>query len=85
MNYAELRGKGVFCARSLLRYHDTCYRFGGAPIVMRDAKGERYLAGLVSWPAVCPPDVRKPNAYLDVQPYVSWIRATIKDNTKVAR
>lgn len=82
VNYPELKGKGVFCARSLLRFHDTCYRFGGAPVVMRDAKGERYLAGLVSWSAVCPPDSRKPNAYLDVQAYVPWIKTTINSNTK---
>jgi len=85
VNYPQLKGKGVFCARSLLQYHDTCYRFGGAPIVMLDAKGERYLAGLVSWPAACPPDVRKPNAYLDVQAYLPWIKATIRANTKAAR
>lgn len=85
LNYPQLKGKGVFCARSLLRFHDTCYRFGGAPIVMRDAKGERYLAGLVSWSAACPPDQRKPNAYLDVQAYVPWIKATIRANTRAAR
>lgn len=85
MNYPQLRGKGVFCAQSLLRFHDTCYRFGGAPIVMRDAKGKRYLGGLVSWPAVCPSDSRKPNAYLDVQVYIPWIKGTIKANTKAAR
>jgi len=84
VNFPQLKGKGVFCAQSLLRFHDTCYRFGGAPVVMRDAKGERYLAGLVSWPAVCPPDVRKPNAYLDVQAYVPWIKATLKNNTRGA-
>lgn len=84
VNYPQLKGKGVFCARSLLKFHDTCYRFGGAPIVMRDAKGDRYLAGLVSWPAVCPPDVRKPNAYLDIQFYVPWIRETLKANSKAA-
>jgi hypothetical protein len=84
VNYPQLKGKGVFCAQSLLKYHDTCYRFGGSPIVMRDAKGGRYLAGLVSWPAACPPDIRKPNSFLNVQAYVPWIRATIKDNTKAA-
>lgn len=85
VNYPQLKGKSVFCARSLLKFHDTCYRFGGAPVVMLDAKGERYLAGLVSWSAACPPDQRKPNAYLDVQAYVPWIKSTIRANTKAAR
>jgi hypothetical protein len=82
-NYPHLKGKGVFCARSLLRFHDTCYRFGGAPIVMHDDKGERYLAGLVSWSTACPEN-RKPNAYLDVQAYVPWIKATLKNNARGA-
>lgn len=79
LNFPRLRGTGVFCAGSLHRYHDTCYRFGGGPIVMRAADGTRYLAGLVSWPAVCPPEVDKLNAYLDVQFYLPWIKSTIKD------
>jgi hypothetical protein len=84
-HYSRFRGKGIFCARSLLQYHDTCYRFGGAPIVMRDLKGERYLSGLVSWPAGCSPDSLRHKPYLDVQVYVPWVKATIKDNTQVAR
>jgi secreted trypsin-like serine protease len=79
-NFPTLRNANVFCASSLLRYHDTCYRFGGGPIILRDAKGVRYLAGLVAWPAVCPPRIDKLNVYLDVQPYVPWIKSVIKVN-----
>jgi secreted trypsin-like serine protease len=85
LRFPRLRGKGVFCARSLLHYHDTCYRFGGAPIVMRDLKGGRYLAGLVSWPAGCSSDALAGKPYLDIQAYVPWVKATIKENTQVAR
>lgn len=79
-NFPRLRGTGVFCASSLYRFHDTCYRFGGGPIVLRDAKGERYLGGLVSWPAVCPPETDKMNVYLDVQRFVPWIKSVIAAN-----
>lgn len=79
-NFPRLRGTGVFCASSLYRFHDTCYRFGSGPIVLRDAKGENYLGGLVSWPAVCPPEVDKMNIYLDVQRYVPWIKSVIAAN-----
>lgn len=81
-NHPKLRGTGVFCAESVLKYHDTCYRFGGGPILLHDAAGNRYLGGLVSWSAVCPPDVRKPNVYLDVQSYRPWIKSVIGDNAK---
>lgn len=76
-NYRSLRGTGVFCAESILKFHDTCYRFGGGPVLLHDSKGERYLGGLVSWSSVCPPDVRKPNIYLDVQAQLPWIRSVI--------
>lgn len=79
-NFPRLRGTGVFCASSLFRFHDTCYRFGGGPIVLRDAKGESYLGGLVSWSAVCPPETDKMNAYLDVQRFVPWIKSVIAAN-----
>lgn len=79
-NFPQLRGSGAFCASSLLRYHDICYRFGGGPLFLRDKKGARYLAGLVSWPAVCPPAKDKMNAFLDVQRYVPWIKSTIQAN-----
>ncbi len=85
VNYPRLKGKNVFCAQSLLKFHDTCYRFGGAPVIMRDSKRQRYLAGLVAWPASCPSEFRKPSVYLDVQPYVPWIRATIKENSQDER
>ena len=78
--YPQLRGTGTFCASSLLHFHDTCYRFGGGPFFLRNNKGERYLAGLVSWPAVCPPVKDRMNAYLDVQHYVPWIKTTIQAN-----
>ena len=39
LTYPQLRGSAAFCASSLLRYHDTCSRFGGGPIVMRNADG----------------------------------------------
>jgi secreted trypsin-like serine protease len=79
-NFPRLRGTGVFCASSLFRYHDTCYRFGGGPVVLRDAEGERYLGGLVSWSAVCPPETDKMNVYLDVQRFVPWIKSVIAAN-----
>jgi len=78
LNYSRLHGSGVFCANSLLRYHDACSRFGGGPIVMRDADGRQYLGGIVSWPASCPPVIGKMNVYLDVQKFVPWIRSVIK-------
>lgn len=79
-NFPRLRGAGVFCASSLFRFHDTCYRFGGGPIILRDAKGGTYLGGLVSWPAVCPPETDKMNVYLDVQRFVPWIKSVIAAN-----
>ena len=79
-NFPKLRGAGVFCASSLLRHHDVCYRFGGGPLLLRDEEGRRYLAGMVSWPSVCPPQVDKMNAYLDVQHFVPWIKSTIDGN-----
>ena len=79
-NFPQLRGSGSFCASSLLRYHDLCYRFGGGPLLLRDKNGARYLAGLVSWAAVCPPVRGKLNAFLDVQHYVPWIKTTIQAN-----
>ena len=82
LNYPRLRGSGSFCASSLLRYHDACGRFGGGPIVMRDADGRQYLGGIVSWPASCPPVVDKMNVYLDVQKFVPWIRSVIKTSAE---
>jgi secreted trypsin-like serine protease len=79
-NYAQLKGTGVFCASSPLRYHDTCYRFSGGPLILRNLGGERYLAGMVSWPAVCPPEVDRMNVYLDVQHFVPWIKSVIQAN-----
>jgi secreted trypsin-like serine protease len=79
-NFPKLRGTGVFCATSIVAHHDTCYRFGGGPIVIRDQAGERYLGGMVSWPAVCPPQVAKMNPYLDVQHFVPWIKGIIQAN-----
>lgn len=79
-NFARLKDTGVFCASSLLRHHDTCYRFGGGPLLLQDLKGTRYLAGLVTWPARCPPDVDKMNVYLDIQHFVPWIKTTIRAN-----
>lgn len=79
-NYSRLKGTGVFCAASLLPHHDTCYRFGGGPLILYDAKGVRYLGGIVSWPAVCPSEVEKTNVYLDVQHFVPWIKSAIQAN-----
>lgn len=76
-NFPGLRGTGVFCARTLLKYHDICFRFGGSPMVIYDNQGRLYLLGIVSWPATCPNDGRKPNVYLDVQTYVPWIKGII--------
>lgn len=76
-NFSDLRDTGVFCAASLLKYHDTCFRFGGSPVVMYDDKAKLYLAGIVSWPAVCAAGSRKPDTFLDVQHYVPWIRSVI--------
>lgn len=79
-NFARLKGTGVFCASSLLRHHDICYRFGGGPLMLRDPKGVRYLAGIVSWPAHCSPDAERMNAYLDIQSFVPWIKSVIQAN-----
>lgn len=79
-NFVSLKGTGVFCASSLLRHHDTCYRFGGGPLILRDAQGMRYLAGIVSWSAVCPPEIDKMNVYLDIQHFVPWIKSAIQAN-----
>jgi secreted trypsin-like serine protease len=84
-NYPRLRGQGAFCAESLYRHHDTCYRFGGSPLVMRDAKGERYLGGLVSWVSACPSEVYKMEPYIDVQHYVPWIKSVINGTARARR
>jgi secreted trypsin-like serine protease len=84
-NYPELKGTGAFCASSLLRFHDTCYRFGGGPLILRDAKGERYMAGMVSWSTACPAETNRINAYLDIQHFVPWIKRVIQDNGKGGR
>jgi len=76
-NFPGLRGTGVFCARTLLKFHDICFRFSGSPMVIYDDQGRLYLLGIVSWPATCPNDGRKPNVYLDVQAYVPWIKSVI--------
>lgn len=76
-NFPALRTTGVFCARSLLKHHDVCFRFGGSPIVLYNDAGQLYLMGLVSWPATCPTEGRKPNIHLDVQAYVPWIKSVI--------
>jgi len=76
-NFRSLRGTGVFCAESVMKFHDTCYRFGGGPVLLHDSKGERYLGGLVSWSSNCTRDVRKPNVYLDVQFHLPWIKSVI--------
>lgn len=81
-DYPELRGTHVFCGRSLLQYHDICFRFGGSPMVFYDKKANLYLGGLVSWPAVCGKTREKPNVYLDVQAYVPWITDTIASDLK---
>lgn len=81
-DYPELSGTHVFCGRSLLKYHDICFRFGGSPMVFYDVRANLYLGGLVSWPAACSEGRDKPNVYLDVQAYVPWIRETIIDASK---
>lgn len=79
-NYPRLKNSGVFCASSLHRFHDVCYSFGGSPFLLRDQQGSRYLAGMVSWPARCPATVDSLTAFLDVQHYVPWIKATMQAN-----
>ena len=81
-NFPELNGSHAFCGRSLLKYHDICFRFGGSPIVLYDKKANLYLAGLVSWPAACTAEGSTPNVYLDVHSYVPWIEKTISANSK---
>lgn len=81
-NFPGLRKTGVFCATSLLKHHDVCSSFGGSPLVVYDEKARLYLAGLVSWPATCPAEVRKPNIYLDVQAYVPWIKSVINGSSR---
>jgi trypsin len=79
-NFPQLKDSGIFCASSLLNFHDTCYRFGGGPIVLYDQAGNRYLAGIVSWAARCPPETDRVTAYTDVQFYVPWIKGAIQAN-----
>ena len=79
-HYPRLKNSGVFCVSSLNRYHDICYSFGGSPLVLHDRKGSRYLAGIVSWPARCPPEVNTLTPFVDVQHYVPWIKSTIQAN-----
>lgn len=79
-NFPKLRGTGAFCASSLFPHHDVCYRFGGGPLILRDQDGRRYMAGMVSWSAVCPPEIDRMNVYLDIQHYVPWIKSTIAAN-----
>lgn len=81
-NFPSLRDTGVFCAKTLLKYHDVCFRFGGSPLSLYDPKGRQYLAGIVSWSAVCAQENRKPNVYLDVQTYAPWIRSVIERGGK---
>lgn len=75
--YPELRTRPVFCARSLFKYHNVCFRFGGSPVALYDKKGLLYVAGLVSWPAECSSATRKPNVFNDVHFYIPWIRSVI--------
>ncbi len=79
-HHPRLRGTGAFCATSLFRHHDICYRFGGGPVGLYDPQGRRYLAGLVSWPAVCPSPPGSLNVFSDVQHYVPWIKSVIESN-----
>jgi secreted trypsin-like serine protease len=81
VNFPQLRGTGVFCATSLLKYHDVCLRFGGSPMAIYSRKGALYLAGMVSWAANCPADSRKPNVYLDIHAYAPWIRSVLGSKT----
>ena len=81
-DYPELNRSHVFCGRSLLKYHNICFRFGGSPMVLYDKKANLYLAGLVSWPAACGTVRNTPNVYLDVQAYVPWIKKTIAADSK---
>jgi len=81
-NFPELSRSHVFCGRSLLKYHNICFRFGGSPIVLYDKKANLYLAGLVAWPAACGAEYNTPNVYLDVRPYVPWIKNTIISGSK---
>lgn len=80
-NFPGLQNTGVFCAKSLAKYHDVCFRFGGSPVVVFDPKGRLYLAGLVSWPAACDSDSRRPNIYLDIQFYLPWIKSVTQAGT----
>jgi secreted trypsin-like serine protease len=77
-NYPGLRNAGVFCAKSLLKYHDVCFRFGGSPLTLYDQSGRLYLAGLVAWPASCAQENGKPNIFLDVHAFVPWIKSVIE-------
>ena len=81
-DFPELSRSHVFCGRSLLKYHNICFRFGGSPIVLYDKKAKLYLAGLVSWPAACGAARDTPNVYLDARAYVSWIESTITNESK---
>lgn len=84
-NFPARRNTGAFCAQSVLKHHDTCARFGGSPVILHDSKGSKYLAGLVSTNAVCPPDVRKPNIYLDIQFHSAWIKSVIVNEKTKAK
>jgi secreted trypsin-like serine protease len=81
-DFPQLSRSHVFCGRSLLKYHNICFRFGGSPLVLYDRKADLYLAGLVSWPATCGAGRNTPNVYLDIRPYVPWIKNTIIRESK---
>jgi trypsin len=72
-SYADAMPTGQFCAQSLLKDTEPCAGFGGSPLILNDDSGGRYLAGIVSWGSLCPPDPHKPTVYTDVYPYRSWI------------
>jgi V8-like Glu-specific endopeptidase len=79
-NYPDQIKPGNFCARSLLKNHDACLGFAGAPLVLYGNAGRQYLAGIVSWGEGCPPKSQKPTVYTDIQNYRDWILDTIRGN-----
>ncbi len=80
--YPEARKSGQFCGRSLLKYHNVCSRFSGSPLVLYAKSGLLYVAGIVSAPAECAGDARKPHLFLDIHSFIPWIKSVIATGAK---
>lgn len=74
---------GQFCAQSLLKDFDACYGFGGSPLILNDSLGHRFLAGILSWGSLCPPEGHKPSVYTDIQSLKEWLISEMLKRSQV--